>query len=284
MAKKRKVNEFRQERVDFAKSHAIAEREILPFIRKALKQTVAPVIFHAKTYGLDNLMPEALINKDVWSQVYPKIFNKLGMKFARAEYYRQRNLDRAIETKASAIDFLIDVWTSQLRDYALRYTYQISRELNETTLKIIREALGSEYLLGLDGDAKIRLFIKDITGKFKLRAGNISRTESTTIANLGKDIGARGWIEEAGGGGYKAWLGRNDKKERHTHLEENNTILPIDDFHIVGGEQCQRPGDVSLSAKERIGCRCTETYMSNTRYQAYKKRGRIIGGKLIGAS
>ncbi len=282
---KRRLNEFRQERIDYAKQQSIAEREVLPFVRKALKQTIAPVIAYVQSNGVQTSIPvEILINQSVWNTLYPQIYQNIGMKFARREFYRQRTLDGQIKTKASAIDFLIDIWTNQLRNYAYQYTYQIINELNYTTIKLIRQALNDTYQLGLDYDGAIRLFIKDVNGKFNKRAGSISRTEATTISNLGKDIGARGWIEQQGGQGYKVWLGRNDKRERHTHLEENNVIIPINDLHTVGGEQCQRPGDVNLSAKERINCRCTESYMSQNRYNAYVNRGRIVDGKLIGAS
>ena len=280
---KRKTNEFRQERIDYAKDHSLGEKAILPFVRKALKATIAPVIAHVELYGLNNLIPEALINRNVWREMYPKIYQQLGIKFARKEFYRQRSLEPVAE-KASAIEFLLNVWTSQLRDFALNYTYHIERELNETTIKVLKEALGNVYDLGIDTDGKIRLFLKDIKAKFRMRAGTIGRTEATTISNLGKDIGARGWIEQQGGEGYKVWIGRNDSRERPTHLQENNTIIEINDYFIVGGEQCQRAGDVNLSAKERIGCRCTISYMSQNRYNGYVKRGRIVDGKLVGAS
>lgn len=280
---KRKANEFMQERIDYAKDHSIGEKQILPLVRKALKATIAPVIAHAELYGLTNLMPEAIINRNVWREMYPKIYQQLGIKFARKEFYRQRSLE-PIETKASAIEFLIDIWTSQLRNFALNYTYQIERELNDTTTRIIKEALQDAYNLGIDADGAIRFFIKDVNGKFRMRAGTIGRTEATTISNLGKDIGARGWIEQQGGKGYKVWLGRNDNRERQTHIEENNTLVEIDDYFNVGGEDAQRPGDVSLSSKERINCRCTVSYMSENRYNAYVKRGRIVNGKLVGAS
>lgn len=282
MSKRRKVNEFAIERTDYAKSHAIAEREILPIVRKALRQTIAPVINYATVIGINGMDVETLIDKTVWQQMYLTIFQQLGVKFARKEFYRQRTLDGQLEQKASAIEFLLDIWTSRLREYALNYTYQIERELNETTVRIIKEALAGVYELGLDADGAIRLFIKELNGRFRMRAGTISRTESTTISNIGKDIGARGWIDQQGGNGYKAWLGRNDKRERHTHLEENNTVVEIDGFFVVGGEQAQRPGDVNLSAKERISCRCTATYMSINRYNALVKRGRIVGDKIIG--
>lgn len=280
---KRRISEFRQERIDFDRFHKSASKEVAPYFRKALLLSIKPTIEYAKTFGLEALSMALVppITTTVWNNTYERVYNAIGLRMARKEYYRQRNLDA---TKASAISLLIDSWTSLLRDYALNYTYRIARELNNTTIEMIKKALGETLQLGFDEANALRLFEKQLNGDVKLRTGVISRTEATTISNLGKDIGARSYIDEQGGQGYKVWLGRDDEKERPTHIEENNTIIPIDDLHIVGGEACERPGDINLSAKERISCRCTESYLSETRYNAYVKRGRIVNGKLIGAS
>lgn len=284
MAKKRKINEFRQERIDYAKQHKTAEKQLLPIFRRALRETVKPVKEFVAIHGTVITDVESLINKRVWEPTYQKAFMLVGMKTARYEFYRQRRLDLQVETKASAIDLLVDVWTSILRDYALTYTYQIQRELNDTTIKIIQEALDEANALGIGPDGAIRLFNKTLDGKLKLRSLVISRTEATTISNLGKDIGARGWLDQQQGESYKVWLGRNDNRERPAHLEENNTLIQIEDTFNLDGELCQRPGDIDLSAGMRINCRCSCSYLSQTRYNSYLKRGRIVGGKLVGAS
>jgi len=283
---KRKTNEFKQERIDFERFHKTASKEVASYFRKALKQTIQPTLDYAKTFGLEALNMALIppINPNVWGRTYLDVYNLIGMRMAKKEFYRQRNLELGYQEKASAIELLLDVWTSLLRDYALSYTYRISRELNETTIEIIKKALGDTLALGLDWDGSIRLFEKELNGKMRLRTGVISRTEASTISNLGKDIGARSYIDSVGGQGRKVWLGRNDKKERPTHVAENDTIVLIDDYYSVGGFEALRPGDVVLPPEERIGCRCTASYMSENRYNFYLKRGRIVGDKLIGAS
>lgn len=276
------MNEFKQESILFARSQAIAEKQILPIVRKTLKQSIQRVIQYANDFGLDTLKPEGLINPNVWDKMYLNIYQSIGMKLAKQEFYRQRALDTG--TKASAIEFLVDIWSGVLREYALKYTYQISRELNQTTIDIINRALGEDYELGLGRDGIVRLFENNLNTAMRTRSLVISRTEATTISNIGKDIGARSWIEQQGGGGKKVWLGRNDAKERPSHLQENDTILDIDDKYNLNGELAERPGDVNLSAKNRINCRCTQSLMSENRYNQLVKRGRIVDGKLIGAS
>lgn len=276
------MNEFDRERLDFQRQHRIAERQLLPIFRKALNKQLSRVIEYANTFGLDAMNVEGLIDPMVWRSVYPTAYQMIGMKLARQEYYRQRNLDGQ-EQKASAIEFLVDVWSGMLRDYALKYAYFIERELNNTTIEIIKRALGEAFSLELDREGRVRFFNKTITDITKGRGLTISRTETTTIANLGKEIGARSWIDEQGGKGYKVWLGRIIG-ERETHLEENDTILPIDDLYSLRGDMCERPGDARLTAANRINCRCTQSIMSQIRYNAYVRQGRIVNGKLTGAS
>lgn len=276
------MNEFDRERLDFQRQHRIAERQLLPLFRRALNKQLSRVIEYANTFGLDAMNVEGLIDPTVWRTVYPTAYEMVGMKLAKQEYYRQRSLDGQ-EQKASAIEFLVDIWSGKLRDFALTYTYLIEKELNDTTIEIIKRALGEAFSLELDRLGRVRFFNKTITDITKGRGLTISRTETTTIANLGKEIGARSWIDEQGGKGYKVWLGRI-VGERPTHLEENDTILPIDDLYSLRGDMCDRPGDVRLSAANRINCRCTQSIMSQIRYNAYVRQGRIVNGRLVGAS
>lgn len=284
------LKEFRIERKIFARQQRIAEKTLVPIFRKALNKSVDQVLEYVRKNGtLTN--PIFLIDENVWLNAYKQAYSQLPLKIAKQEYYRQRGLEAQFEEKASSIDFLVDVWQSIFRDYALNYVYQISRELNDTTIRIITEALGDVNHLGLDRDGSIRLFIKTIEGKLKLRTNTISRTEATTLANLGKDVAARSWIEEQGGQGYKVWLGRNDIRERPSHIHENDTIIPIEDkYELIdpakesSPDECLRPGDTHLKAKNRINCRCTQSLMTENRFNAYNKRGRIFDGKLKGAS
>lgn len=287
----KRTNEFRQERIDFERFQKNGAKEIAPYFRKALKQSIKPTIEYAQTFGLEALSMVLIppISTNIWERTYLDTFNLLGMRMAKKEFYRQRNLDAKYEEKASAIELLIDVWTSLLRDYALTYTYRIARELNDTTIKIIKEALGDSLELGLDWDGSIRIFEKLLNGKMKTRTGTISRTEATTISNLGKAIGAQSYIDSVGGQGYKVWIGRNDDRERPTHINENDTLIPLDDMFELEAEGekidfCIRPGDIDLRAENRINCRCTLSYLSQNRYNYYLKRGRIINGRLVGAS
>lgn len=271
---------IRNEAALYAKQHKATERQLLPRFRNALLRSIQPLIDYVELYGTVNIPVGSLVNTKVWSNVYQTAFEQIGLSYARREYYYQRRIDTGLDTKASAIDVFIDVWTSLLRNYALQYTYNISQKLNQTTIDIINRVLDETNSLGLDRDGAIRLFIKDITGRMRRRSLRISRTEATTISNLGKEIGARQWIEQQGGQGRKAWITRMDGKERHSHREVNGDIVLIDDEYTVGLEFADMPGDTKLSAAEKINCRCTQTFISEARYNYLLRRNRIADGKI----
>lgn len=270
---------FKQERIEAAKFQKTAEREILPSFRRALYKSIQPVMDWVEANGTDGVPTTLLINRNVWQPTYLHVFDLIGMRAARKEYYYQRRMD-GVEMKASAIDFLKNIWSGKLRDYALEYTYNIQQELNNRTVELINRALGDDGMIELDRQGRIRFFLKKIKGVMRERSLTISRTESTRTANLGKEIGARSWIDENGGNGYKMWLGRV-VDERPTHLAVNNTIIPIDDLYTVGDEQAERPCDISLSASESINCRCSQSLMSQNRYNQLVKRNRIQNGKVV---
>lgn len=276
------MNEFDRERKLYAKQHAIAEKQLKPIFRKAIIANMKPVVQWVADFGPNNVPIEKLIKTDVWLPAYLIAFDMIGQKFARQEYYSQRNIDGS-ETKASAIEFLKDAWSGVFRTYATEYIAKIASSLNQTTLDLITAALAEGEELGLDRNGFTRWFYKKANQIVADRTQAFTRTEATKISNLGKEIGARSWIDEQGGQGYKVWLGRI-ANERPEHLLLNNTIIPIDDLYDMSGHDCLRPGDKNLPANLVINCRCTQSLMSQNRYNAYLQRRRIVNGKLTGAS
>jgi len=273
---------LKQNQLSFARFHKNAEKQLLPLFRKALNKSIAGVINWVEIHGTDNVPVETLIDTRVWQQVYPKAFQMIGLRMARLEYYNQRKQDNNA-SKANVIDFLRDVWSGKLRQAAVEYLTGIESALNQTTIDIIKRALGETNTLELDVLGRVRFWNKEIKEKFGNRALAISRTEATTLSNLGKDIGARSWLDEQPGKSYKIWFGRV-AGERDTHLATNGKYVEVDDMFTVGGEMAERPGDASLSAKERIGCRCSMIFISQAIFNQYEKRGRVSGGKISGLS
>jgi hypothetical protein len=54
----------------------------------------------------------------------------------------------------------------------------------------------------------------------------------------------------------KRWISRADAKCRPTHRSAHGQLRKIWERFVVGGYRARYPGDTSLPAKERAGCRC----------------------------
>lgn len=125
----------------------------------------------------------------------------------------------------------------------------------------VREALGnavaSSQHQGESNDGLAKR-IEDILGDdgSAARAMRIARTETTSALNYGQDA-AREYLAEEGLIKGKQWLAILDNVTREDHDEANGQQVGLDEQFEVGGERCDHPGDFSLSAAQRVNCRCT---------------------------
>lgn len=259
---------------DYENQRRNYEKRIRPLFIKALTQQVHPVIRWLEVNpGLPPI--EALINTQIFVQPMIKSYQMIGNLSAKREYYYQRKQDG---TKAIT-DFLSNLWETVINEYARSYAYRITNELSATTIETIQQALKEGYEAKLNNNQLAAYIRKKVQGTIsKLRATLIARTESTTAANKGKEEGARSYFKEQGIKGYKEWIGRNDGRERPTHIRNNGSTIPIDEDFEVGTDLGLTPGALTLSAKERCNCRCTVIYMSERAFLRRESMKRFIFG------
>ena len=250
----------------FAQQHAIYERKIYPVFLNKLKRDIAPVLRMLED-NPTNSQVQALINSinilipvTGWVKVYQTAYYDIGITAARREYYFQRN-----EETKGLLDILVDGWKKYFTEYAANYAYRFQNELTETTRQKVRQALEAAYELGLSGNKLVTQVKKALNASTRDRAKVISRTETTTIANVSKELGAVTYFQEQRIEGFSQWITRLDGRERASHRSVNDVIKPIGGKFIVGGHECERPGDLVLPGKERIQCRCVKIFMSRRR-------------------
>ncbi len=109
---------------------------------------------------------------------------------------------------------------------------------------------------GDSGDDVAGKIAEMLDGDAETRADRIARTESTGMMNAGAQE-VRSFLGEQGLVSGKEWSALDDDDTRDTHVDADGQKVPVDDEFEVGGEKCQYPGDVVLSAGERCNCRCT---------------------------
>lgn len=149
------------------------------------------------------------------------------------EYIQAQFYDKYLDVIASYM--LIDTYIKQ-------YTLCVTKQIIDATF----ERFSSED--------------KSITDDYYLsndRAMFISECEANSILNYRQYLKA-----VKAGKTKKKWIDVGDKRERKTHLEVGETILPIDEPFSVGDSLLQFPKDTSLgaSADEIVNCRCSIQY------------------------
>lgn len=149
------------------------------------------------------------------------------------EYIQTQFYDKYLDVIASYM--LIDTYIKQ---YALDVTKQIIDATFER-FSAEDESITDDYYLSND------------------RAMFISECEANSILNYRQYSKA-----VKAGKTKKKWIDVGDKRERKTHLEVGETILPIDEPFSVGDSLLQFPKDTSLgaSADEIANCRCSIQY------------------------
>lgn len=246
----------------YAKQHKRYERRAYPIFLRALHEQIQPTLTWIKDNNDVTPPLDALVVPAIWRKPMVEVYEMIGNLAARREYFYMRSTDKGV------LDFLVNEWRVIFYNYAINYAYRIENELSETTKETIRRSLAESYELGYNADQTAAYIRKRVYNEIsRSRAVMISRTESNTAASLGKMTGGKQWLKEQNQQGYKEFIGREDERERHTHFELNNDIIPIDEPFKFGTEYAQYPGDVNLSARERINCRCTFIIMSARRYE-----------------
>lgn len=109
--------------------------------------------------------------------------------------------------------------------------------------KAIREGQGIRELAGA--------IDRDFNLQSKVRSVRIARTELTDVINDGtlRVLQLEGFTE-------KEWSTVIDGRQRPDHDVANGQVVPIHQPFRVGGELAMSPGDPSLSASQRVHCRC----------------------------
>jgi hypothetical protein len=146
-------------------------------------------------------------------------------------------------------------WKTLMEMYlSLYFAWRIG-EVNNTTLKQIAE-LQIDFNLP---QSQIKRILANHAENQRLRANTISRTETTNAINKTQHL----IISSTGADYEKAWVAIRDDATRDAHFDTDpNEFIDYERSFIVGGEQLNYPGDLTLgaSAWNVINCRCAVEY------------------------
>lgn len=183
------------------------------------------------------------------------MYNKVIPAEAKIEY-----LHLVGETKAAPI-LPLGEWARRVKNFITLESSKAIVAITNTTRQKVRKVLKESAAAG-EGIAETAKNMRtSITQFSNVRAKRIARTELLGALNTGSLIGA----QTTGLKLDKVWLASVDGRTRESHIEANGQRVDINADFVVGGVPCQYPAAPTLSARERINCRCTQIYKPKPR-------------------
>ena len=132
----------------------------------------------------------------------------------------------------------------------------LSARVSDTTAKEVLAAIRAGEMASMSVDEIARLVGRAVYGEARVdaRSTMIARTEAAGAMSQGS------WDQAEQEGDLfktKTWLSFSDDRTRETHLELNDTTMPMDDpFITAAGNVLMYPLDPGADASEVINCRC----------------------------
>ena len=197
------------------------------------------------------------ISTKIISTTFADMYVDVGVAFAKDGVKMMKRSKAEVETDSR--------WVDDINRFVEEECAQILKSITETTLS---EAQGTIKRI-ISNSIEQGLSIEDITGniigefqkewgrKAKWMARRIAQTETIRASNYGTKEG----VDSLGIPYVKSWLAGYDAKVRETHRQAqiDNSRIPEDQPFIVGGFECDYPGDPNLPPEESVNCRCSWT-------------------------
>ncbi len=216
-------------------------------------------------------------NVDRWTEELAKIVGKpTANAFVEGAVAERRLAAAAIRRrgKATAAEFADDVtgevwfdvdipeWIMSAAraflDAAFNQPYWL--EVAQTTLDDMATALGNFIETGKSIPQIRDLLIEQFGAAYsKVRATLIARTEIGGALNAGAIASIKHTYEGTDLEPTKVWQSVFSATTRPEHADADGQEVSVDSDFTVGGEQCDHPGDVRLSAGMRCNCLCFVT-------------------------
>jgi len=239
----------------YLKLHKEYEAYAYPIIKKALDDQTGAVADFVNEDNFDNieLYIQFLVQQKPLYSGLEKIYTKVGVSAATFSYDWIRN--SVPKTKKDfIIDFFNAAWYEEMVNYFRLIGGTKVAGIDNTTRDIINNLLANILGQNLSRREQAKLFEETLNDPAFNRARSlvIARTESTTAANFGINMGAESSDYEV----QKFWINTKDKRTRRSHLLMTQDRIAINQPFIVGGTPMMYPGEVGAPAAEVVNCRC----------------------------
>jgi hypothetical protein len=239
----------------YLKLHKEYEAYAYPIIKKALDDQTGAVADFVNQDNFDNidLYIQFLVQQKPLYNGLEKIYTRVGVSAATFSYDWIRN--SVPKTKKDfIIDFFNAAWYEEMVNYFRLIGGTKVTGIDDTTRNIVKNLLANILGQNLSRRDQAKLFEESLNDPAFNRARSlvIARTESTTAANFGINMGAESSDYEV----QKFWINTKDKRTRRSHLLMTKDRIALNQPFIVNGIEMMYPGEVGAPAAEVVNCRC----------------------------
>ena len=250
----------------YLRLHKEYEAYAYPIIKKALDDQTGAVADFVNEDTFDNieLYIQFLVQQKPLYNGLEKIYTKVGVSAATFSYDWIRNSVPKTR-KDFIIDFFNAAWYEEMVNYFRLIGGTKVTGIDNTTKDIINNLLANILGQNLSRRDQAKLFEETLNDPAFNRARSlvIARTESTTAANHGINMGARSSDYEV----QKFWINTKDKRTRLSHLAMTQDRIGLNQFFTLRNPktnvvtEMMYPGDVGtalnkIPAAEVVNCRC----------------------------
>jgi SPP1 gp7 family putative phage head morphogenesis protein len=245
------------------KLHAAGEKKLAKVVGKYFKGQAARVIARLDSFGIltdklaTHLIDVAAETKLLQHAVATPIIGFMGTGAENVlNQARKPKSTKAFDSEALK-DVELPQWVKGEIESAFAdleeqdYWQEIQKATVESVADAVKQAIDEGMSM-----SKAAKFLEDNFAFSSTRAAAIARTETTGAFNAGHDASYH-FLHQTGDITGVEWLAVLDKDTRESHADANGQIIKVGEMFDVGGETAQYPGDPSLSAAERVNCRCT---------------------------
>ena len=237
---------------EWEKLHAAYEIKAYKLFYKEFKSKIKSIPF--ENFTKENyilLIAANLIEKDI-EIILRKVWYSVGVTHGTLIEKKLNNL------KKGSPPLFSELFQKFILDFISKFGGTKIKSISDTLV----QALILEFKKGLEENLSIR----QIVAKIKRNANNgnllkyqilrIARTETTFASNNATYLVGQNSNLVLN----KVWIGRNDGRERDTHIAANNTEVGLNERFKIGSDEMLHPGDHSGRASNVINCRCTIAY------------------------
>lgn len=253
-----------KEYIQYIKLHESYENKALKLLMREYKKLLASIKYDNLSFDPKISRAVVLINFDQKSleKVLFQIHYTTGMQYGKM-YSRQLRKDNPIEQKRwKPLPF----FNEEFQKYLINYYRQKGGELIVTLSRTMADRVTEDIIKGsFENETvaqmtdRMQRTVNDPT-YYRWMCMRIARTETGFAMNSAKYISGN----VSGVAMQKVWIGRNDGRERSSHIAKNGTRIGADEFFTFpNGVKLRYPGDRNgkggsmAIAKEVINCRCT---------------------------